>query len=139
MVAVVTLQPETKKLLLVTFIVAAIIGATVLLAVALTPEQRPVDEKTHACGCDHPDYEEILWLQKGVFCERAQDAISMIIEPRNMVIPPELSWISYGMHPTIPPMSQFWMGGTPDVVGTYLVSFDVLPLGHVHLTFVIWE
>jgi len=103
-----------------------------------TGGKRPVDEDTGACACDNPDYFEWLWLEVGVEHGRTVNAVYFVAEPKNMVIPPELGWIKHAVIPFIPPFATFTMWGTPDVIGIFLCSFDVYPLGHVHLVFEIW-
>ena len=126
---------------------AAILTATFLIAIctlaaisySYTNSPRPVDNETGACSCDSPDHYEVFYLEKGKEYFRTSPAVTFIAEPRNVVMPEELSWLYYGMSGGIPPFVTYYMGGTPTVTGTYLCSFDVFPLGHVHLLFVIYE
>jgi len=134
------LRSKTKKLAAV-FAIAILSLAVVAVIVShvWTGEIRPVDEETLACSCDHPDYCMELYLPVGEPCFRSETAMIGVVEPRNVVIPPELGWLKYGMSTTVWPMATFWMGGIPDKIGHFLASFDIAPLGHVHLAFEIYD
>jgi len=122
--------------------VVVTIGATIAIVATYSADARPVDPDTRSCSCTEPDHYELISLEKGVYCYREQATVSVIIftvQPANIVFPPELGWIEYGVKTGIPPTAVFWMGGTPDVTGTFLMSFDVVGYGHVHLEFKIWE
>jgi len=132
-------KSSRKYVVLFALIAVSIIGLVAATNMYVGSTARPIDENTGACACDDPDYYELLWLEKGVPCYREVTTVMFIAEPRHLVVPEELSWLDYGIRPGIPPTAKFWMGGVPDVTGTFLCSFDVVGIGHVHLEFVIWE
>jgi len=84
-----------------------------------------------------PDHYEFIALEKGKECYRSINTVKLIGEPYSIQIPDGLSWLQYGTE-GFGPMTKFWMGGVPDEVGFYLVSFYV-GLLLVHLEFEIWE
>lgn len=125
---------KRNKIVAVTAVAAAIMIIVAAAVMFAHPEPRVIDEDTHQCSCTDPDNTIHFYLKLGVEVSRTQTTI-IGIEPINFVIPPELAWLDYGTYGTI--VRTFFMGGTPDIPGTFTVSFDVLGFGHYHLIFVI--
>jgi len=118
----------------VVFAVLLVLPSFVVIA------ERDVDHETGACACCEPDHEIKYSLRIGEAVGNTQITIAGI-QPVNFVVPDGLSWLEYGTHGF--PIAVFYMGGTPDVAGIYLMSFDVIGVpfvgGHYHITFEIYN
>ncbi len=120
------MNADLKKYIAIVTVI--LISSLSLFYIASHIEQDPISA---------PDHYEFIALEKGKECYRSISTIKLIAEPYNIQIPEGLSWLEYGSD-GFGPMTKFWMGGVPDEIGFYLVSFYV-GLLLVHLEFEIWE
>jgi hypothetical protein len=120
------MNTDLKKYIAIVTVI--LISSLSLFYTAAHLEQDPITE---------PDHYEFIALEKGKECYRSVNTISLIAVPYDIQIPEGLSWLEYGFDGA-GPITKFWMGGVPDEIGFYLVSFYV-GLLLVHLEFEIWE